>query len=73
MQQAVVWCKKAAEQGYAPAQGNLGVMYRNGHGVERNLNQAARWFQKAARQDTEHQAKARSELMKIYEEMKRGM
>jgi uncharacterized protein len=28
--QAVAWYRKAAEQGYAAAQVNLGVMYANG-------------------------------------------
>ena len=32
-QQAVAWYRKAADQGYAIAQTNLGVMYDNGQGV----------------------------------------
>jgi len=31
--EAAKWYRLAAEQGYAPAQANLGVMYRNGEGV----------------------------------------
>lgn len=38
----------AAQKGYAPAQYNLGVMYRNGHGVERNYEKAFEWFEKAS-------------------------
>jgi TPR repeat protein len=44
------WCKKAAEQGLAAAQHNLGVSYENGKGVEVDLHQAAYWYQKAAEQ-----------------------
>ena len=37
-----------AEQGDAEGQYMLAVMYRNGHGVDRDLNQAFNWFLKAA-------------------------
>ena len=33
---AIEWYEKAAEQGHAYAQYNLGNMYRNGHGVDVN-------------------------------------
>ncbi|MCE9648842.1 MAG: sel1 repeat family protein [Parvibaculum sp.] len=39
-----------ASQGDAAAQFNLGVLYINGQGVERNAATAASWFDKAARQ-----------------------
>ncbi len=42
MQQAAVWCQKAAEQGDATAQYNPGVAYVNGDGIETDLNQAAK-------------------------------
>ena len=32
------------------AQVNLGVMYRKGHGVERDYSKAANWYRKAAEQ-----------------------
>jgi TPR repeat protein len=67
---AVAWFKKAAEQGHSQAQYLLGGMYVNGDGVDRDLNQAAKLFQKAARQGM---VEARAQLMKVYEEMKRGM
>jgi TPR repeat protein len=38
--QAVYWYKKAAEQGYAGAQYNLGFMYVNGKGVLKDDKQA---------------------------------
>ena len=42
--------KKAAEQGQANAQYNLGLMYYNGEGVTRDAKQAVYWWQKAAEQ-----------------------
>ena len=47
---ALEWYRKAAEQGYADAQNNLGLMYVNGYGMERNYRQAVEWFRKAAEQ-----------------------
>ena len=49
-QQAVYWYRKAAEQGYAMAQRNLGVMYVMGQGVSADEAEALRWFEKAAAQ-----------------------
>jgi uncharacterized protein len=48
--QAIAWYHKAAEQGYAEAQNNLGVMYANGKGSAQDDKQAAYWFRKAAEQ-----------------------
>jgi TPR repeat protein len=45
--QAVYWYKKAAEQGYAGAQYNLGVMYANGEGALQDLSKAKYWIKKA--------------------------
>ncbi len=48
---------KAAEQGNAWAQHNLGVMYDNGQGVSQDYAQAAKWYRKAAEQgDVDAQA-----------------
>ena len=44
------WYRKAAEQGYALAQNNLGAMYREGKGVPQDDKQAVHWYQKAAEQ-----------------------
>jgi TPR repeat protein len=41
---AVSWYRKAADQGYASAQNNLGVMYDNGTGVAQDYVQAHKWF-----------------------------
>ena len=40
--------KKAAEKGEASAMFNLGLCYKNGIGVEKNLMEAVKWFKKAA-------------------------
>ena len=42
--------RKAAEQGDAKAQYNLGVCYANGDGVQKDLTQAVFWYRKAAEQ-----------------------
>ena len=41
--QAVFWYRKAAEQGYARAENNLGVMYEEGKGVPQDDAQALSW------------------------------
>ena len=46
--QAVKWYTKAAEQGDADAQSNLGVMYANGQGVPQDNVSAHMWFNLAA-------------------------
>ena len=48
--EAVRWCRKAADQGYARAQHNLGYMYEKGYGVDQDYVEAARWYRKAADQ-----------------------
>jgi len=55
-----------AEQGLPEAQYNLGVMYRNGHGVPEDYVAAAKWCKKAAEQG---HAPAQSRLGFMY---KRG-
>lgn len=42
--------KRAARAGYASEQYNMGIMYQHGFGVERNLDTAREWLQKAADQ-----------------------
>ena len=48
--QAVAWYRKAAEQGDAMAQSNLGGMYDKGRGVAQDDKQAVAWYRKAAEQ-----------------------
>ena len=42
--EAVRWYRLAAEQGYAPAQLDLGEMYYNGEGVPQDYVTAVRWY-----------------------------
>ena len=46
----MIWYRRAAEQGVADAQYNLGFMYRNGQGVPQDDKQAVDWYRKAAEQ-----------------------
>jgi TPR repeat protein len=48
--EAVYWYRRAADQGYAPAQNNLGVLYDQGVGVPKDPEQAMRWYRLAAEQ-----------------------
>ncbi len=56
--EAVKWYRKAADQGYALAQYNLGVMYANGRGVVKDDAEAVKWYRKAAEQGNEDAEKA---------------
>ena len=61
---AVAWYTKAAEQGNAPAQHNLGLFFIRGQfGLERNYAAAVFWFDKAAAQGL---APAEAELAFCY-------
>ena len=42
--------RKAADQGDARAQNNLGAMYENGQGVPKDFVEAVKWYHKAAEQ-----------------------
>ena len=48
--EAVARYRKAAEQGDASAQYNLGVMYSKGQGVPQDYKEAVVWYRKAAQQ-----------------------
>ena len=48
--EAVRWYRKAAEQGEATAQTNLGFMCQRGLGVPQDYAEAVRWYRKAAEQ-----------------------
>jgi hypothetical protein len=48
--EALRWYRKAAEQGFAPAQNNLGALYWMGEGVPQDRAEAVRWHRKAAEQ-----------------------
>jgi localization factor PodJL len=42
------WYRRAAEQGYADAEYNLGIAYASGQGVTPDLAEAASWFRRSA-------------------------
>jgi TPR repeat protein len=44
---AVFWFRKAAKQGYGPAEYNLGNMYYYGKGLKRDYSQAYFWYKKS--------------------------
>lgn len=46
--EALRWYRKAAGQGYASAEYNLGNMYYYGRGVTQDQAEAVRWYRKAA-------------------------
>jgi TPR repeat protein len=46
--QAMIWYRKAADQGDEVAQRNIGDLYANGHGVPTDEAQARIWYRKAA-------------------------
>lgn len=48
--EAVKWYRKAAEQGQADAQTNLGYCYEKGYGVTQDYVEAVKWYRKAAEQ-----------------------
>ena len=58
------WYRKAAEQGNAIAQYNLGDMYRVGEGVPPDNSAAASWYRKAAEQGY---ARAQNNLGVMYD------
>ena len=62
--EAVKWYRKAAAQGYAPAQNSLGFCYKYAQGVTKDFNEAVKWYRKAAEQGF---AKAQNSLGFCYE------
>src|SRR5262249_24472574 len=65
MEQAVTWYTKAADQGFAMAESNLGNLYAWGHGVPRDPAIALKWVSpsrgKGARvRDLQHRVHVRA-------------
>lgn len=67
---ALKWYRKAADQGYAPAQVNLGSMYFEGQGVARDFQEALKWYREAADQGY---APAQFNLGAIYAQGHKGI
>jgi len=64
MPSGVNWLVRAANQDFAPAEVNLGILYANGVGVAHDDEEALHWFKKAARK---HFATAEFLLGTMYE------
>ena len=60
--EAVKWYRRAADQGNALAQYNLGMRYSEGDGVPQDLIEAYAWLSLASAQGLEDAVKARDEL-----------
>lgn len=64
---AIMWLKKSAEE-YAPAQYYLGYCYFYGLGVEKDMKQAAYWYEKASlsnKKDIRREAKTMLRVLSI--------
>ena len=48
--EAFKWSRKAAEQGHAPSQFSLGLMYMLGQGTQKDEAEGLAWIRKAADQ-----------------------
>ena len=59
---------KAAEQGHAEAQFNLGICYEDGDGVPWSYIEAVKWYTKAAEQGHEEAKMLLDILLEIIEE-----
>ena len=63
--EAVKWYRKAAEQGYAMAQFNLGLMYYNGYGVPQDNVLAYMWWNLSAARGHEVAKKNKGIISKV--------
>jgi TPR repeat protein len=61
---AAAWFEMAAQQGYARAQHNLGMMYILGRGVRKNLVEAYKWLTIAEGQGHEKSKAVRARIWK---------
>ena len=48
--EAFIWFKKAADLGHADSQNNIGLYYKYGYAVSKDLSEAVNWYKKAAKQ-----------------------
>ncbi len=62
--EAARWYRRAAEQGHADGQFNLGLKYANGDGVPQDYVQAHMWFSLAGAQGRNQAAKNRDIVAK---------
>jgi TPR repeat protein len=62
--EAAKWYRKAADQGDALAQSNLGTMLHNGQSMPQDYGEAVKWFREAADQE---EPVAQDKLGGVYE------
>ena len=63
--EAIKWFRRAADQGHASAQLNLGLAYVKGEGIPRNEVEAYFWLNLAAAQGSENAKQARDLLVQL--------
>ena len=56
------YCKLAADRGYTRAEYNIAVSYKEGEGVDVDLEEARRWYARAAAKGYEKAASALAAL-----------
>ena len=67
------WWEKAAAQGNADAQYNLGVVYENGKGVTKDLFKAREWYEQvAAQRENAENAEVVRKARQALEKMRHG-
>ena len=71
--EAVKWYHRAAEQGHAFAQNNLGVMYAKGAGVPQDYARAHMWFNIAASSGKDYAREIREEARKMRGKVEKKM
>ena len=69
---AMEWWRKAADQGHADAQHNIGASYAYGHGVPQDFPEALRWFRKAHAQGFEQAAGAIEQVLQMQRRQQQG-
>src|SRR4029077_12512676 len=71
--EAAKWYRKAADQGFAEAQSNLGAMYAKGQGVPQDYVEAYKWFDLAAARFAASDAALRDGVVSDRERIAAGM
>ena len=60
--EAAKWWRRAAEQGEAVSQYNLGLMYEQGRRIRQDKNEAIKWYRKSAKQGNKDAQKKLEQL-----------
>ncbi|MGL4937742.1 tetratricopeptide repeat protein, partial [Shewanella sp.] len=62
LSQALLWYRKASEQGHADSQSMLGRMYKNGEGVPQDYKEAYAWYSVLAANGSKRAEKNRDDM-----------